>query len=173
MNKKKILLIASPIVVALIVFVLVYFEPQALLVDKKSSETQQGQIISKTQPPTSNETDESSEVVEEETAAPAKSQWISRDHQTTGEVFLTADENGNRYVRFENLATDNGPDLKVYIAKSMSSDNSPIDFIDLGELKANKGDANYLIPADVNIEEYNHVVIWCKRFSSNFADAVI
>ncbi|MCM3280651.1 DM13 domain-containing protein [Exiguobacterium sp. MER 193] len=30
------------------------------------------------------------------------------------------------------------------------------------------GNQNYLIPKDVNLEEYNTVVIWCRAFSATF-----
>lgn len=166
---KNWLLPAVGVLIALGIFVVVYFEPQALFIDKESNQTIQGTIITKTQPTTPGQDTTSLP----ETTQPAKSQWVSREHQTSGDVFLTEDQDGKRYVRFENLSTDNGPDLKVYIAKSLKSDGEPIDFVDLGDLVANKGDANYLIPDDVKIEEYNHVVIWCKRFSVSFADAAI
>lgn len=156
-----------------IAFIAIYFEPQSLLFDKKSAEVQKGQVISRstTTKPESEQNQTSG--TEPASKSPEKSSWISREHETTGEVFLTKDEKGNTYVRFENLDTDNGPDMKVYLAKSLSENGTPSDIVDLGALTANKGDANYLVPASVDINEYSHVVIWCKRFSVSFADATI
>ncbi len=172
MKKKRIIWgSAVAVISAIIIFILVYFEPQALFIDKTAKEDQKGKVIARVAPTATSQTSESSTTPT--TTLPAKSTWVSREHKTTGEVFLTQDNDGKTYVRFENLSTDNGPDLKVYIAKSLSDNGTPSDFVDLGELVANKGDANYLIPSDVNVSEYAHVVIWCKRFSVSFADAKI
>jgi hypothetical protein len=47
------------------------------------------------------------------------------------------------------------------------------DFIDLGDLKGNIGPQNYEIPADVDLERYSTVVIWCVRFGVAFGAADI
>ena len=172
MKKKRIIWASALVVMAVVViFILVYFEPQALLINKTAKEEQKGKVITRVAPTTTFQTSETSTTPT--TTLPAKSTWVSREHTTTGEVFLTQDNDGKTYVRFENLSTDNGPDLRVYLAKSLSSNGTPSDFVDLGELVANKGDAYYRIPSDVNVSEYAHVVIWCKRFSVSFADAKI
>ena len=44
-------------------------------------------------------------------------------------------------------------------------------FDDLGYVKGNIGSQNYLIPADVRLDRYRSVVVWCKRFSVPFAAA--
>jgi hypothetical protein len=38
-------------------------------------------------------------------------------------------------------------------------------------LKGNIGDQNYALPADVDIDRYRTVTIWCRRFSVNFGSA--
>jgi hypothetical protein len=45
------------------------------------------------------------------------------------------------------------------------------DFIDLGSLKGNIGDQNYLVPEGADLERYQSVVIWCRRFTSPFGAA--
>ena len=45
------------------------------------------------------------------------------------------------------------------------------EFIDLGKLKGNRGEQNYEIPADVDLDVYDTVLIWCVRFSSPFGEA--
>ena len=44
-------------------------------------------------------------------------------------------------------------------------------FIDLGSMKGNKGEQNYDIPADVNLNRFKNVAIWCARFGVNFDQA--
>jgi len=47
------------------------------------------------------------------------------------------------------------------------------DFVDLGTLKGNVGNQNYLIPADVDLDRYSTAVVWCRRFEVGFAAAVL
>ena len=76
-----------------------------------------------------------------------------------------------RFLRFESFATDNGPDLNVYLVNSSAGGVS--DFIDLGNLKGNIGDQNYEIAPGVDLSTYDTVVIWCVRFSVAFGDATL
>jgi hypothetical protein len=108
--------------------------------------------------------------------APAATSFISIDHTTTGMVVLLADADGRRYVRFEDLATDNGPDLKVYLSTNTFDGPEGAfddDFVDLGRLQGNLGSQNYEIPADVDLSRYRSVVIWCDRFNSAFGAAAL
>lgn len=174
-SKKRILIIGLLIVTLLLVFVLVYFEPQSAFINNKSDQSQRGSVISRSSTTSANNTDDTSEISTTSRASkePTKSTWVSREHKTTGEVLLTRDDSGTTYVRFEHLDTSNGPDLKVYIAKSVSTNGAPSDFVDLGNLTANKGNTNYEVPDEIDIGEYSYVVIWCKRFAVSFADAAI
>jgi len=95
--------------------------------------------------------------------------FISLDHDTSGTAVVLGDGSGQRFLRFENFETDNGPDLKVYLVNSSTGDVS--DYIDLGELKGNIGDQNYEIPVGADLSVYDKVVIWCVRFSSPFGEA--
>ena len=42
--------------------------------------------------------------------------FVSRDHTTTGSVRIVELADGRRYLRLDDLATDNGPDLFVYLS---------------------------------------------------------
>ncbi len=81
----------------------------------------------------------------------------------TAEVLNDGSE--QRFLRFEDFSSDNGPDLKVYLR----AENG--DFVSLGELKGNIGDQNYEIPVGVNLDEFSTIQIWCERFSVNFGSA--
>ena len=111
------------------------------------------------------------------TTAPAEPQIVteatgtftSAAHPTAGEAVVLGNGTGQRFLRFENFETDNGPDLNVYLVNSSTGDVS--DFIDLGDLKGNIGEQNYEIPEDVDLSVYDTVWIWCVRFSSGFGSA--
>jgi pyruvate/2-oxoglutarate dehydrogenase complex dihydrolipoamide acyltransferase (E2) component len=77
---------------------------------------------------------------------------------------------GSFVVRLEDFAVRNGPDLYVYL--SPKSDGYATDAIELGRLKADTGNQNYIVPAALDDPaEAASVVIWCKQFSHLFATA--
>ena len=147
--------------VAILVFVLVWFQPQKLVIDEKVNEAA----------PTTKAT--ASETTSPESTPAARptqpTQFRGIDHETTGSVLVLPGA-----VRFEDLDTSNGPDLRVYL--STTPHDGPRhafddDYIELGRLKGNKGDQNYDVPAGTDLARYRSVVIWCKRFSVPFGAA--
>lgn len=91
-----------------------------------------------------------------------------------GNAVVLNDGTDQRFLRFENFSTDNGPDLRVYLTASDANGDSGAfddDFVDLGVLKGNIGDQNYEIPTDVDLSVYDTVVVWCVRFSTPFTAA--
>ena len=90
-------------------------------------------------------------------------------YSTSGRAVVLGNGTEQRFLRFEDFATDNGPDLNVYLVNSSTGDVS--DYIDLGDLKGNIGEQNYEIPAGVDLAVYDRVVIWCVRFGVGFGSA--
>ncbi len=91
-------------------------------------------------------------------------------HKVSGQASLI--ENGDqKFLRVENFSTENGPDLFFYLIRNDSGQPQGGDFIDLGRLKATQGSANYEIPAEINLADYQSVSVWCKAFSVNFGSA--
>ena len=88
-------------------------------------------------------------------------------YDVSGDAIVLGNGTGQRFLRFENFESNNGPDLNVYLVNP----DDPSDFIDLGDLKGNIGDQNYEVPADVDLERYSQVSIWCVRFSVGFGTA--
>lgn len=87
-------------------------------------------------------------------------------HPASGTARVITDGN-DRYLRYENYKTINGPDLRVYLA----TDTQATDFVDLGPLKATEGNVNYLIPAHTNLSQYRYALTWCEDFSVLFNSA--
>ena len=85
-------------------------------------------------------------------------------HDAQVDAYTIPLEDGSTVLRLENFESTNGPDLFVYL----STDDNASEFINLGELKANKGNQNYEIPDDTDLSKYNKVLIWCKSFSVLF-----
>jgi hypothetical protein len=113
--------------------------------------------------------------VTSEPVALATGSFTSRNRYTvTGDATTYRLEDGSRVLRLEELMSSNGPDLYVYLTAADSADSDAdldADWVDLGRLTGNIGNQNYAIPDDVDLDRYDTVVIWCRRFSSGFGAA--
>jgi hypothetical protein len=107
-------------------------------------------------------------------ATTAEGTFVARSHPAEGRAVVLSD-GAQRFLRFEDFATDNGPDLFVYLSRGVDADGAEAafddDFVDLGRLKGNVGEQNYEVPADVDLAEFDTVVIWCRRFATAFGAA--
>lgn len=87
-------------------------------------------------------------------------------------VYELPDE--SRVLRFENFRVTNGPQLHVILSRNAPDSifgDVGEDYIDLGPLSGNVGNQNYAIPDDVNLDEYQTVVIYCVPFQVVFSTA--
>lgn len=86
----------------------------------------------------------------------------------TATIFQRGDE---RVLRFEDFNVTNGPALHVLLVENVDGGTAMGNYLDLGPLKGNIGNQNYEIPADVNLEDYNGIMIYCVPFHVVFATA--
>jgi len=150
--RTRVLVGGAVALVAVVVFVLVWFEPQKLFIDDTVNEAATTG------------------------ATLATGTFKSQEHTTTGTASVIRNPDGTRTLRFEDLDTSNGPDLRVYLSKAPADAEWKAfddDFVELGLLKGNQGDQNYEIPAGVDVGTYGRAVIWCKRFSVPFGVAAL
>ena len=98
-------------------------------------------------------------------------------HKGSGQATIYTGPDGSFLLRLENLDVTNGPALHVYLSRHEDPDNpgevKDSGFIDLGDLKGNRGNQNYPIPSDVDITGYNSIVIYCKPFEVVFSVATL
>ena len=107
-----------------------------------------------------------------EAGAPRTGTFAAVAHPTTGAVTLGTTPDGRQALFIEDLATDNGPDLKVVLSTAPAgSDGSYGDGLDLGPLKGNQGSQSYDVPDGTDLDAFASVVIWCDRFSVAFGVA--
>jgi Electron transfer DM13 len=82
---------------------------------------------------------------------------------------------GKRVLRFTDFETSNGPDVQVYLVAAPDATDSDTvkkaGFVHLGPLKGNRGDQNYDIASDVDLNKYRAATVWCRRFGVNFGTA--
>ena len=94
--------------------------------------------------------------------AVAKGQFVGKsDHITTGEVTIKKVANGYLVKLGKDFSLDGAPAPRVGFGKDGKYDTKS----QLGELVSNTGKQVYLIPADVNVSDYNEIYIWCEKFS--------
>ncbi|MFI5531787.1 DM13 domain-containing protein [Kitasatospora sp. NPDC051853] len=112
------------------------------------------------------------------TAAPTdlgRGSFVSGEHTTTGRARLVRLADGSAVLRLEDLATSEGPDVRVYLSTRPSAESRLDDLgpgaVELGRLKGNLGNQNYAVPAGTDLTRFHSAVIWCKRFSVGFGAA--
>ena len=115
--------------------------------------------------------------IEKEPTAVTKGSFKSLAHETRGLASIYQLAHGKRTLRLTGFETSNGPDVHVYLTAAEVEKGSDAikeaGFIDLGSMKGNKGDQNYDIPSDADLNKYKHVTIWCARFGVNFGQAAL
>jgi hypothetical protein len=164
----------------LVVIVLVWFQPQKLFFDDHVSEA--APLLA---PPARSET--AAEGSQNQATTPpeplattaaggtiATGSFRSLEHKTTGQASVLQLSDGSRILRFEDLDTSNGPDLRVILSSAPSSAGDKDfgdDYVELGKLKGNIGDQNYEVPAGIDLGRYSSAVVWCHRFKVGFGVA--
>jgi len=79
-------------------------------------------------------------------------------------------ENGQTIIRFANdFKTKNGPDLKIFLSpqtiQSVNGKTATTGSVNLGVLKSTSGTQDYLVPAGVNLADFNSVLVHCEAYS--------
>lgn len=96
--------------------------------------------------------------------------FASVAHETSGTASVVELAGGERVLTLTNFETDAGPDLFVYLGTG-TEEGDLGDSVNLGGLKGNLGNQQYPIDADVDLDRFTKVVIWCRAFSVNFGEA--
>ena len=102
----------------------------------------------------------------------ASGQFEDRDHPGEGTATLVDTAEGT-VLTLTDFATDNGPDLLVYLVPADAPDGSVEGFVDLGVLKGNIGDQQYDVPDEVDAGAGWRVVVWCRAFAVTFTEALL
>lgn len=87
-------------------------------------------------------------------------------YTVSGTAEIVNDNNQKKLV-LKGFSSNNGPDLKVYLAKTIQAG----DFISLGALKSTSGQQVYDISGMPDFAQYKFVLIWCQQFSVLFGSA--
>ena len=82
----------------------------------------------------------------------------------TATIYEFADR---RILRFENFSSARGGDVRVYLSRDPQPRNAlelGVDFLNLGRLKGNIGNQNYVLPQNHDLSIYRSAVVYCKQF---------
>jgi hypothetical protein len=98
---------------------------------------------------------------------------------TTGSLAIIKKTDGNTVLRLQNLKTEAGPDLHVYLyAAAIPSKTASakvvksVKYLDLGKVGAPfSGFYEYNIPNGTNLAQYKSAIIWCDQAGATFAGA--
>jgi Electron transfer DM13 len=98
---------------------------------------------------------------------------------TQGTVALVKKTDGSTVLRLQNLKTEAGPDLHVYLYAAVTPAKTAdaktvkaVKYIDLGKLPAPfAGYYEYAIPAGSDLTAFKSAIIWCDVASVTFAGA--
>jgi hypothetical protein len=157
MSSRKLVIVISVLVIGVAAWYA--FRPERLFINQQVNE----------QFPTASAADN------QQPLALAAGNFHSVAHETKGVATVYQLADGKKTLRLTDFQTSNGPDVQVYlVAATDASDNATVTnagFINIGPLKGNIGDQNYELPADVDLQKYRAVTIWCRRFGVNFATA--
>jgi hypothetical protein len=110
--------------------------------------------------------------------------FISQQHKTSGTARVIRVVGRLYYSGFRlelaDLDTSNGPDLQVWLSdQPVTAEKSGWQvfdtgrWVELGDLKGNKGNQTYDIPADVDLSTVRSVTIWSGRFSVSYGAAAL
>ncbi|WP_299553050.1 DM13 domain-containing protein [uncultured Tateyamaria sp.] len=102
-------------------------------------------------------------------APPASAETVSAgtftgasDHVTTGGVEVIKNADGSHTIVLgDDFSLDGAPDPRVGLGK----DGDFNDDTDSGVLGNLTGTQSFVVPAGIDVSEFNEVYIWCKKFS--------
>lgn len=79
-----------------------------------------------------------------------------------------------RILRFEGFSSARGGDVRVYLSRDPQPRNAlelGVDFLNLGRLKGNIGNQNYILPQNHDLSVYRSAVVYCKQFEKVITSA--
>ncbi len=84
----------------------------------------------------------------------------SGGHHAAGKVTLARGMNNNYQLTLSDIKVDKVPDGYVYLTRNGDRMHAVV----LGTLKQFSGTVSYEVPAGVNPDDFDTLLIWCKKF---------
>ena len=93
----------------------------------------------------------------------------SDGHHASGRVSFGMGMNNKHVLTLSDIKVDKVPDGYVYLTKNADRMHG----VELGMLKQFSGTVSFDLPAGVNPEDYDSIVIWCKKFNVEIGRAYL
>jgi hypothetical protein len=93
----------------------------------------------------------------------------SEGHKAAGKAEITEDMGGKKVLKLSNIRVDRVPDGYVYLAK----DGDHMNGVPVGKLEQFTGTLAFPIPMGVDPDQYDSVVIWCRKFNVEIGRAYL
>ncbi len=90
--------------------------------------------------------------VESETIVVFTGEFMNGGHPTSSTAIVNLERT---HLDLINFKSDDGPTLELYISTALDA----TDYISLGELHGLEGDFTYILPAGINFETHNHMMV--------------
>lgn len=118
---------------------------------------------------------EPADTTEVQTAEAEAGQFVTveQEHPTTGTASIVT-ENGESYLEFDAaFTTATGPDVTVvlYNAPEVPVNLDEADYVVIAPLESFEGAQRYVIPAEIDLSNFESVGIWCREFNVTFGYA--
>jgi hypothetical protein len=110
-------------------------------------------------------------MMEEKAAMAARTGMLagSGRHHASGKVTVVGSTQGSSMLQLTDFTVDRVPDGRVYLAKNGDHARG----VELGKLTQFSGAVTFPVPARVSPDDYDSVVIWCKRFEVEIGRAFL
>ena len=90
-------------------------------------------------------------------------------HHASGKVSFGMGMNNKHVLTLSDIKVDKVPDGYVYLTKNADRMHG----VELGMLKQFSGTVSFDLPAGVNPDDYDSVVIWCKKYNVEIGRAYL
>jgi hypothetical protein len=91
-------------------------------------------------------------------------------YTNTGTCTLERFDDGRVVLNMsQDFAVSRGPDLRIYLSNSARSTNDGIELFLISDILGSNvfsGALSFELPADINIEDFTHVVTYCKALDN-------
>lgn len=104
--------------------------------------------------------------------------WVNKQYSIKG-GWEIAKVDGQTIIKFkDSFETKSGPDLKIFLSKKSIDEVTGrtvvgADSVLISPLNSNSGTQQYILPANIAIEDYKSLLIHCEAFSVLWGGATI
>lgn len=99
----------------------------------------------------------------------ANGSWTKKSFAINGSWSIVEKNGANVLVLGPSFKTKSAPDLKIFLSTNQLSElngrNATNGSVLISPLKSNKGAQEYVIPANIDISQYQSLIIHCEAYS--------